>query len=251
MTSFTLATRRSAVITAVFVLFYVVLGLEPLWANDVALVGDRLKDILSKQQVHLDRQISGNPALCGALLRDLKDKRNVEFPEPVFRTEDANDPRLSAYHGCKKYWSRGRHGEIPENSYSFLEELGTRGFALYRIDIDNNPANGIEELLYAETDPDNPTSTSVGRVFPGYTRVDLKHCLLIEGVSASQTYQGMGVERDNLNAVIRYQKRYYVLNLVRFDVGTGADFSLELWNFKSNIKNKRDTYACVWRTMKR
>jgi hypothetical protein len=248
--------RSSNFAHAIVVFVVSIVGLETVVAAEVPSAGERFRQILTRQEVHLDRNISANPAFCDALLLDLKAKRNIEFVEPLFRTDDPNDSRLKPYHGCKDYWPT-IPGNPPENAYAFLDGLGTRGFALYRIDLDNNPANGIEELLYAETDPDNPTFTPSSQVFPGYNRIDLKRCLRIEGIPVNETYQGKGAEMLDVNALIRYSGHYYVLDLssyrTRAEASTGADASLNinLWNFVSNIKNKRETYPCIWKTIKK
>lgn len=68
----------------------------------------------------------------------------VHYIEPVLRTENPLDPGLAKYRQCREFEAVG----LGEDYYGL--DVEAHGFRLYRVDLDGNPKNGLEEYLYEE-----------------------------------------------------------------------------------------------------
>lgn len=169
--------------------------------------------------------IQTGESFCKSFLEALKARKEVEFVEPIIRTDDYNDPRLQSYLGkCPKLqlnksvafqpriWEYAK--TLPEEE---RERLGTvwytnLDFRLYHVDVDNNPKNGKEYLFYGGGgfSPQEKWPAS----FTGYRVVDFEKCEI----------KGSGQVRDtvnyltrkptgNHNYVIRFMGKTYIIEL--------------------------------------
>ncbi|MBM3254637.1 MAG: hypothetical protein FJZ16_10310 [Candidatus Omnitrophica bacterium] len=169
--------------------------------------------------------IKEDESFCKSFLGALKAKREIEFIEPIIRTDDYNDPRLQTYLGkCPKLhlnksvafepriWEYAK--TLPEEE---RERLGTvtftnMDFRLYHVDVDNNPKNGKEYLFYGGGG--FSPRLNMAASFTNYLLVDFEKCEI----------KGSGQVRDTVNYltkkptgdynfVIRFRGKTYILEL--------------------------------------
>ena len=168
---------------------------------------------------------------CGQFLDDLKAGKNIEVIEPILRTDDPSHPSLA------RYQSACRITKSSVANYRDLASIGTHAFRLYRLRADANTKNPHEDILYAEG---NPQLFGNG----AYRRVDLKKCTIKSfGHPCCNTAlipQDTRTVVTNINAIIRYQGSFYVLDMegekmkddkefryginLRWALGTGSQY---------------------------
>jgi hypothetical protein len=200
----------------------------------------RIKAILQKQPMYPQVSIN-DPAFCGPFLDALKSASpKIEYVEPLLKTDNANHPGLKHYRKCE---GATYPGGPPDNAFDTFDAIGQKNFRLYRLDLDGNPKNGIEEVIYGEVDWERSYGMNQS---PGYSLIDLEQCeFKKDGVPVYQSDRPEGRVLDNYNALIRYQKRYYVLDLD--DIGVKQQrYNLTLWNFQANIQQQKDRIPCAW-----
>lgn len=153
---------------------------------------------------------------CGRFLDDLKAGKDIEVIEPILRTDDPNHP------GLARYQNACRNIKSSEANYSDLSSIGTGGFRLYRLELDGNAKNGLEEVLYAEGNP---------RVFGNgtYHRVNLQECTARYVTVCCRTAQSPSFPKivRNVNAIIRYRGKLHVLEMVG-----------EMWKEHGDVVNR-------------
>lgn len=89
--------------------------------------------------------------LCQTLFTALQQgSSDVTFVEPNVRTDDVHHPSLQRYAYCEseEHWERnaGREGYMNQ----IEQELGSRAFRIYRLDLDHDADNGLDEIIYGE-----------------------------------------------------------------------------------------------------
>lgn len=162
----------------------------------------------------------------------------IIYIEPVFRTNDPTHPALGEYLACSLY--EPRSPDIFEMSL-----FGSRGFRLYRADMDGNPKNGLEEYLYGQ-EPEVYGSTS-NNLAASYTSVDRTSCKKRDsvGFSAENPLDDRFIDSNGVNAMVLYQGRYYV-----YDLGRGSTYSQSgsLWSYDSKKRVFRSSpkMQCIW-----
>lgn len=197
----------------------------------------RVKEILEKYPMKLDRTLSEDVKFCNTFFKALKrNDKSIDYIEPVLKTDDPIHKDLKQYHSC----NNNEDNSGSENSYENIGQIGGKGFKIYRIDLDRNRKNGIEEYLYAEIDYKNP--------YPGrlqgcayYSRIDFSNCTFEDNIIVNQIEENSSKNKfhDNINAIIKYQKTYYILDLYdsRTSYNTKPSYSLTLTMYSSS-KNK-------------
>jgi uncharacterized protein YecT (DUF1311 family) len=188
-----------------------------------------------------------NEAWCPEFLAELRRADpKIEAIEPVFKTEDSNDPRLRHYQTCasggerREYLEKKLDDDSQANFWG-VQDLGHRTFRLYKLP---DPAKrGTVEVVYAELN----WKKAMSNQFPGYGVVDLDKCSFERHVIVDQSLQYEGQTRENFNALIRYRANYYVLNLSdqKGVSQTGTSYSLEV----KPIYEKKPV-SCWWKRSK-
>lgn len=198
-------------------------------------------------------QLPGETAFCSGFMRDLMVGKAIRVLEPYHRTESLDDPALERWREC------GENSSINEGLY-YYPATGTRGFRLYRVDADNNPRNGLENVLYSEFDFKDGGGPA------GFYWWDLKTCQWIGGSPAQQddkrNKDGDGWLGDNYALLIRYGNKTWSLTMN--DLGaqrmkTWNDpwvqpdaYSLSLYGLHRMPEEPRRTrYSCSWSTIDR
>jgi len=176
---------------------------------------ERIRESIANQPLYL-RNARGNAApWCPAFLEQLRrGDPKIEVVEPVFRTEDRNDPRLRHYRTCtadgerRKYLERTSPDD-PQANFWGIQDIGHRAFRLYRLP--DPVASKPVEVVYAELNKGEGMSNQ----FPGYSIVNLETCSFEGGATVGSGMQ-FGVEfkgepRKAYNLMVRYQGVFYVL----------------------------------------
>jgi hypothetical protein len=160
------------------------------------------------------------PSMCHRALKDLLEAKGFEAIEPVVRAESADDPALAKWRQCA--------AKYPENDeearfffHSFKDkDLGAPPYRYYVLDLDGNPENGPEDLIYHEMSrgPEYPLSIT------GYTWVDLERCQIKGGFKATGALTRRSRKPDAvyLNMLVRYRGHIWVGDYV-----DGNNFLLE------------------------
>jgi hypothetical protein len=134
---------------------------------------ETLATVLEFRQFELTQEGKDGKPWCDSALTELR-AAPVPFREPLFQTDDPDDPRFSAYQMCRNYNDPHRALE-PWQEMSSVRQLGDRGFQVYRVPA--GPRTPATEVVYAEV-----SGTDIVRG-TGYSVVDVAHCMIINGVS--------------------------------------------------------------------
>jgi len=192
----------------------------------------KLKEILSKHPMSLDDDIKEKKkvAFCQQFYKALKNASpKINYIEPVVRTDDINHPALSKYLACDKY--------EPKTAYVYFvtDDLGRRGFRLYRTEMDGHKENGMEEYLYGE-DPFSTMTPSSAKL----VKADLEHCIVRESVPASPenpVHDGR-TPSYGFSSLVQFQKQFYWYDFHR--IGTTEDYySIHLYAYRPEKPKER------------
>lgn len=183
---------------------------------------------------------SENRTFCGAFYRELSTaSRDIHYVEPVLRTNDPEHPRLAKYAACQRY-----EGPRGEDIFSGIDvALGSHSLRMYRLDLDENPKNGLEEYLYGE----EPRFSNEPRA--QYVSINFTNCTFAERLSVEpENPTKPGFDAKGINALVRYRGRHFIYNLTSFggDVYSG----LSLWAYDRRERYFPSAAMCVW-TVKR
>lgn len=179
----------------------------------------KVKEILAQHPLRLyEGTKEKNRAFCQGFYDALRTASpKITYIEPVFRTDDPTHPALGEYLACDLY--------EPKTAYVYfdLDELGRRGFKLYRVNVDGNPKNDQEEYLYGE-DPLSQFNTFPAQLLA----VNFRNCTVKNRVPATNEHPVQsGDVGIGFSALIRFQHRLFFYDLSR--VGTeGGYYRLDL-----------------------
>lgn len=147
---------------------------------------------------------------CQALFAALqKASGEIEFVEPDIRTDDIQHPALQRYAYCdsEEHWERnaGRQGFMVT---SIEEGLGSRAFRIYRLDLDGDAQDGLEEIIYGEPFSTEPHLRGV------YHWVDIHdgNCIYRRSMRASVLGWARASPQD-VDGVILFRKQYFAVSL--------------------------------------
>jgi len=124
----------------------------------------------------------------------------------------------------------------PQRFFDWLDRLGDPPYRYYRIDLDDNKANGPEDMIYF-----NKPSDRTKRDSTGYAWIDLSNCEIKDGFPIMGALTGMSIKADavSLNTLV-----YYKGNLWAADFSGGFDFSLMRWLDRERME------TCRWQLFK-
>jgi uncharacterized protein len=171
-----------------------------------------------------DKESLSKKQFCEALLANLQAGKELDFVEPIVRTDDYNDPKLQAYLGkCPilkpfktvgyppRIWDQLEEERVPEVE---REEYGTiyyssLDFKLYHVDFDGNPQNGKEYLFYGGC---GYAFGHSGALDAGdYQILDLECCKELGDIQVRETINYRTKQPTNdTNGVIQYKDKFYV-----------------------------------------
>jgi hypothetical protein len=171
-----------------------------------------IKQMLKKEK-HLRLGEDSAPH-CKKMMKDLLKGKNFKAIEPYLRADSEDSPRLSRWKQCEDK----DYQDVGVDSDKFFERLSGLGgppYRFYRIELDGNRKNGLEDMVYHEI----PSDTYV-RGDNGYTWVDLKKCMIKPGFPVETQ-----VSKKN-NAVFLTTLVYFKNTLWAVDYNKG--FSIDM-----------------------
>lgn len=193
-----------------------------------------LKRWLAKHPMELNREHMQleDQKYCASLFQAFfSASSEVQYVEPVLRTEDPMHPELERYRHC---------GEIQPDGlgydYEGVDQRLAHGFRLYRLDLGGDSKNRHIEYLYEEQN-----EMGVQKVSYDYVRVDLKpdSCYIkdLYGVTPQEP-RNLAQSAWGLNAIISYQGRHQI-----FDLDGYIGLSTTAFDIK---KSKFSIHQCYW-----
>lgn len=232
----------------------------PVWADQPPSATDseafqKLRKIVKSQQFFFEgifARLPGEADFCQGFMGALKAGTQIRAVEPYYRTDDLDDPALESWREC------GANPNINEG-LQYYPATGTRGFRLYKVDADNNPRSGLEDVLYSEFDFKDVAGPA------GFAWWDLKTCKSRGGASAQQDDKrekdGKGELGDNYALLIKYLNKIWALTMVgqgghvmkspddKWTPPTNYYLMLSSLHRKPELP-RRTHYACSWSTMR-
>lgn len=212
---------------------------------------EAVKRIMAGREFKIMFEYEDTP-FCRAFLEDFQAHRGIEYIEPIARAKYYSNPAFQPYRDrCPGWelnkWIKADMGDGPPDeplSEADLESFGdnyfgTRNFKLYRLDIDNDPANGEEYVFYAERYYWRERLFPFGvyfeklvdwdwnDLFPpewvpddtrlydgGYNLIDFAQCKLRDTARTSDSYDYFyKLPRTTYNAIIKYKGKHYIYDL--------------------------------------
>lgn len=149
------------------------------------------------------------PNLCQALFAALqKGSSEIAFIAPEIRTDDIGHPALQRYAYCESEEHLDRHlGQPGFMTASIEDTFGARAFRIYRLELDGDVRNGLEEIIYGE-----PMSTAP-HLRGTYNWVDIHdgHCIYRRSMRASLLGTARSSEQD-VDSIIFFRKKYFAVS---------------------------------------
>ncbi|MGM0471749.1 MAG: hypothetical protein ACQEQI_05640 [Bacillota bacterium] len=198
---------------------------------------DSLKGIeydISNYQIYFEEYAKSDDRFAKQFYEDFLNG-NVEFITPEYETDNLNDfkfqKHVKRYPGLVfktgKVLNGGVLVDITEAHYNFK---------YYNIDIDNNKANGNEDVFYSSGYWNEEIIDDDGR-YDLLNRLSKKEApyfryeSYVDGFPIAAEYVGSEKKRTtNYNGLIKYQGRYYVYEVLNWN--TRVAISFYCWNKK-------------------
>ena len=182
-----------------------------------------IRDIVRRQSFRWYHPYMKEPEYCTEFKRDFIKGEHLVAVEPDFRTNNPNDKKFEALNRCLD--ARVHPNESVDGEFWGVKNLGGPPFRFYSLDVDNNPANGKEYILYIEPIRKNNSDT-------GYVWIDSNECLIKAGA-------GQGTMRkDNQRKLYRFTtlaKYKGELIMVGIDPSPGSPsptaYEFNMWRF--------------------
>ncbi len=186
---------------------------------------------------------------CTAFLKNFKEQKGIEHIKPILETDDYNDPKLQAYLSkCPKISLNKKVTYVPR-IWEMIKELpeeeqeqyghvyyATKGFKLYKVNIDNSEKNGDEYVLYSEGFYEEKLKRFDDK--GKYSIAYLETCEVKGGVG---TWAQFNYEKkkqiENYNGILRYKGKIYVFDLNEWAGNIPGLRYLDLWEFDKKQEN--------------
>jgi hypothetical protein len=184
---------------------------------------DYIREMVKKEKVLDYRNNSPEDAIiCKPLMEGfLADNGIIKVIEPVARADSEDDPVLEKWHSCSSLdcTDSRRTPEAYDKCFTWLSYLGHPPYRYYRLELDGNPKNGLEDMIYH-----NSSSDPVPYNQTGYTWVDLERCMIMYGFPATTRLSSFSPKDEDgiyLNTLIYYRGRIWAVDYVE---GRGISF---------------------------
>jgi len=210
---------------------------------------EAMKEQILKILTTLRFDLAGQSKFCLSFFKDFNTQTSITHIKPIIETNDYNAPELEAYkRKCPKLELNKKVTYTPR-TYEAIQNLpeeereqygdvyrGTRNFRLYRVDINNKPADGEELVFYHEKFLHVRHMGQEAEVVSGqayddrgeYLVIDFRKCRVLYGVGVDQWREGATVPA--FHGVISYQQGQYIFDL--YPLGGPDTYSLKLWAYK-------------------
>lgn len=211
---------------------------KPIFTNEI----DKLKFMqrIVRQNVFKSRSFPSNSKLCEQFLKDFTAGKHVQAVEPDVIADNENDPRLSKWHDCEDAEQKAEN--VLE--YRFLSFLGGPTYRYYHIELDGNPKNGKEDVIYTEFvkkkfDFAGKTSLELSGA-TGYAWVDLKDCVVKggAGIGTADAITPLLPDMYRLSMIVKYLNRNLEVHL--YPIGETYHFYTE------NFETGKPGSSCAW-----
>lgn len=201
--------------------------------------------------VHFVPELGKDNPFCKAFYEDFKKQARIEHIKPIVAAETYDDPALKTYRDkCPKFDFRRTLSASVGNTRGWTKEAwetlgihtyGLSNFALYSVDLDNNPTNEKELVFYyegesstglvdAENNSDAIAHGSINPAARAYQAIDLKRC---EYSSPGGTlFNRLGSAKWTRNGIITYRGKNAIYELVSTD-------QREYWNLTLDMYSTR------------
>lgn len=196
-----------------------------------------MQNIVMKHKFH-SPEYPANSEFCQQLLKDFSTGKDlIRAVEPDVRANDENDPRLAKWHQCE-------NPDVDKptriDGFDFFSDLGGAPYRYYRIDLDGNPRNGKEDIIYTEMH--QPGTKWAGTGQSGYHWIDLHNCVHKGGVRVYAQYppEPLHLGMYHLSTIVKYRGRYLTMELNPI----GGAYHLVTGAFDSASNHKG--YYCAW-----
>ena len=192
--------------------------------------------------------------LCGRAFRDIATGPGFEPIEPVLQTDHQHHRLLEPWTRC---WKSEEF--IARTGVAF--GFGTQAFRLYRVDLDSNPKNGLEQVLYAEWDHKKPPAHFSAR----FKWMDPRTCNIRGGAPIVQRdtrdEKGVGSIYDSHAALVRYRQTIWALEVHSLAATftksladsakppAASEYRLSMTTLP-NAAGKSKGQSCSWSTLK-
>lgn len=149
---------------------------------------------------------------CSKFLKDLPTE-SVNAVESNVRAITPYDPAIENWHSCDGKDPDDVNAD-PQKFYGGFGYLGVPPYRYYSLELDGDPTDGKEDLLYHETGW-SPIIKYRDVGHTGYSWVDLKRCEFKGGVPMSELY----LEKNNpgkfynFSLIAKYKKKYFALSI--------------------------------------
>jgi len=203
------------------------------------LSGEALTERIQTILTTLRYDLTGQSKFCQAFFKAFQAQKAIVHIQPLVQTDDYQAPELQQYLSrCpnldlnKVLTLEARYADdiraLPPDEQDQYGKVyrGTRNFRLYRVDINNNPADGEEFLFYHEQfllvsrfgQPLDPREGEEYDNRGAYRAVDLQRCKVLGGVATDRSRATATV--PNYHGVISFKKHFYIYDVYPF---RGAD----------------------------
>ena len=214
-----------------------------------------IKKILSEHELVLVKNSSNPfsekaPDFCERFYKDFKNQINIKFVEPLFYAESFEDKLFAPY---KKQCPTWAFNKIESGSWQAVDtELlktrknnygwvytATKDLRMYKVDIDNNPNNGKEDVFFTEEYFNK--NKAYGWEWGGYSVLSFDKCNTVYGVSVKSPYDHFYKNPyENVNGIIVYENKNMIFDLYELrGEGDGKYYRLHLDKYRNDEKLKK------------
>jgi len=157
-----------------------------------------IRDVVRRQSFVWYHPYMQEPEFCKAFKKDFIDGLHLEPVEPDFRTDDAHDPRFDKLNRCTEYYRQGAE-EPEQGAFWGVEYWGGPPYRYYSVELDGNPANGQEVILYHEPTVELRTNGT------GYSWIDPQTCVSRAGAGQITPRKDATRSLYRLTALAKYK----------------------------------------------
>jgi uncharacterized protein len=218
-----------------------------------------LKDLRLKLEIP-EYSKDKNPAFCTQLLDSLKRWKNITILTPIVTADSIDNPMLHKYFGkCDPHkfiksvaieprvWNENNLDSLSEDereNYG-IPFIMTRGFRLYRTNIDNDPSNHDELILYGagvrhEWADDSDISVNL----TNFNVIDTQRCQIS---NSAQVEDIVNEENRSFVGLMKFENKNYVFDAKYYYMESLWGVSIQQWTYSPKTKITYFTHVCNYR----
>lgn len=206
-----------------------------------------LKELRSRLEIPKHSK-DENPTFCTRLLDSLKLWKDVTILAPIVTADTIDDPMLREYLGKCDPRKFIRHASIEPrvwNEYNLdalseeqREDFGihfimTKGFRLYQTNIDNDPTDHEELILYGAGTIQEGTDVSYSEInLTDFNVIDTERCR----ISASAQVQDIVNITTSFVGIMKFENRSYVFDAKYYPMESLWGIRIQQWTYSPQSK---------------